>query len=128
MFFFGLESIYSERVYSSGIFILKLIFFSFALYFIRYLFQRRLFLSRLIKDLPSSSPTDDRWPASSVICRSASDILRTLHHKWRVGINISHATRQPEFPKPISRIRIVTRLLNYSQTVVHGANVCMERV
>lgn len=49
-----------------------------------FLLQRRRFLLRLRGNLPSPSPTCREWPASSPLFHDASQLLRDMHHQWRV--------------------------------------------
>lgn len=45
--------------------------------------HKRNFLIKLSRTLPSKSPIDNRWPQSSRLIHSASDLLRFQHHRWR---------------------------------------------
>ena len=44
------------------------------------------YLVKLMHNFPSKSPLDRRWPKpSSFLFEEASEILRTMYHKWRVS-------------------------------------------
>lgn len=43
------------------------------------------FLVTVLQSLPSESPLDKRWPViTSTLFKDTSELLRVLHHKWRV--------------------------------------------
>jgi myosin-1 len=60
------------------------------------------FLLTLMRNVPSDSPLDKRWPGVLQVFQETSDLLRGMHHKWRCKVLRDYYVSRPKEKRMMS--------------------------